>query len=125
MTRKSTMPTSFVFRVLLFKEGDHWVAQGLEYDVAAQGRSREETKAAFQRTFIGRLLFDVERGREPLKGVERAPAQYWKVFAELTEHEKTLSAPERIVSPEQSPAGIDVPPAFMISIIQQDSHTHS
>lgn len=119
------MPMSFVVRVLLLHEGEFWVAQGLEYDVAAQGRSPEETKAAFERTFIGRLVFDLERGRQPLAGVDRAPAHYWVIAERLTAHQDTLSPPERITAPARTSRALTMPPAFMIPIIQPDNYAHS
>ena len=124
LTREPVMPTSFVLRVLLFPEGDRWIAQGVEYDVVAQGRTPEDTKAAFERTFIARIIFDLEHGRPPLAGVDKAPPQYWAIVDRLTEHQETLNTPERIGVPDQLHMGVSVPPAFMIPIIQ-DNHAHS
>ena len=59
--------------VLLRYEGIYWVAQGIEYDIAAQGRTIQEAKKAFEKTIIGQIILDVKDGLEPLTGVEKAP----------------------------------------------------
>lgn len=59
---------------VVFKtEGDHVVAQGIEYDIAAQGRDIASALAAFGRTLAGQISLDVENGREPMEGIGPAP----------------------------------------------------
>lgn len=89
--------TSFEVKVLLLQEGDYWVAQGLEHDIAAQGKTIAAAKMAFERTFVGQIVVDVRSDKQPLEGIERAPQHYWDKF----EHAERL-AEQR---PFQMPAG--------------------
>lgn len=114
------MPQTLVIKVIFMHEGRHWVAQGLEYDLAAQGRTVEETKRAFERTFTGRLLFDRERGRQPLSGLPKAPQKFWDIFTAVTRHKAELVA-ERMKSADDG-ADLMLPPAFMLSAIQNANH---
>ena len=101
---------TFVVSVLLLHEQDNWVAQCLEYDVAAQGRTIAEAKAAFERTFVGQILVDVKNNSRPLEGIGQAPGVYWNKF----------SQGERLTDrkPFYLPDGI--PPTYMIAAVASD-----
>ena len=73
-------PTSHSVRVLFIKEGGAWVAQCLEHDIAAQGKTFTEAEEAWERTFLGQILLDVKQGKEPLAGIKPAPKSYWRKF---------------------------------------------
>jgi hypothetical protein len=101
---------TFVVSVLLLREEDGWVAQCLEYDVAAQGKTITQVKTAFERTFVGQILVDVKAGRQPLEGVGQAPGFYWEKF----EHAERLADRKPFYLPE------GIPPAFMIAAVADD-----
>lgn len=63
--------------VALFREGEVWVAQGLEYDIAAHGESLKAAKDAFVKTFAGQIAVDIYHGDDPLAGFSPAPLEYW------------------------------------------------
>ena len=72
-------------RVLLCqdRDGDNhvgWVAQCLEYDIAAQGQTIDVVKKRFRHTLIGQILVDIKHGKEPLEGIKKAPREFWKQF---------------------------------------------
>ena len=119
------MRHSFIVQVLFMRQGKYWVAQGLEYDLAAQGRTKKETKRAFERTFTGRLILDRRRGRQPLEGLHPAPQKFWDIFAVITRSKKVLERPERMHTPSEVDTDAAFPPAFMIPVIQQGTHQHS
>ena len=96
---------SFSVSVLLMKEDDFWVAQGLEFDVAAQGKTIQDAKNSFERTFIGQILVDVLNGEEPLSQVPRAPERYWAEF----------NGGERLRDRQVMPIPESIPPAYMIA----------
>lgn len=75
-----TRPLSFNVSVLLLREGENWVAQCLQYDIAAQGKSIPEVKNAFARTFCGQIMVDLHHGVDPLASFREAPAEYWERF---------------------------------------------
>lgn len=96
---------------VLFIKDQHstWVAQCLEFDIAAQGKSFKDAQRAFERTFMGQIALDMRNDRRPLEGIKQAPKQYWSMYEES----------ERLADrrPFRLPEGI--PPAFMISAAQE------
>ena len=68
----------FCVSVLLHKDGDAWVAQCLEHDLAAQAPSQEEAKKRFLRTLGQQILLDFMEGRAPLEWLPQAPARYFE-----------------------------------------------
>jgi hypothetical protein len=113
------MLESLMIRVLFLKDGPVWVAQGLDYDVAAQGRTIAAAKQAFVETLVGRLRMDMERKFPPLYGLSQAPRNFWAIYETVAERCMHLNA-ERIDSGSSRPHGL--PPAFIIPVIQ---HHHS
>jgi hypothetical protein len=99
-------PEAKVIRVLLFQEGDFWVAQCLEHDIATQSRTRKGVWDALIRTLKAQVSLDVERGRTPLESIPPAPDWYFEAFkvAELDTVER---------GPEHLPA------AFIIQAISE------
>ncbi len=97
-------------RVLFLHEGDSYVAQCLEYDIAAQGKTLPEVKMAFERTFVGQMMLDLRKGKQPLQGIEPAPRLYWEKF------EKALRLED--VEPINWPQ--DVPPAYVVNEIKKE-----
>ena len=96
-------PKAIIIRisVLLLQEDNYWVAQGLEHDIAAQGRNISEAKEAFKKTIIGQIILDIKDNLKPLESIERAPQIYWNIFKKaerLTEQPK-FAMPESVPSP--------------------------
>lgn len=60
-------------KVLIFKDHGWYIAQCLEYDIAAQARSLKDVQYEFQRIFIGRICAAKQLGVEPFKGIAPAP----------------------------------------------------
>ena len=106
MTRQIT----FLVSVLILREGDSWVAQGLEYDIAAQGKSIVAAKTAFERTFVGQIVVDISHNKQPLEGVSQARVV---IGISLTKAERLTDR-----KPFYLPEGI--PPSFMIAAGAED-----
>lgn len=104
------MNSQFSVSVLLFQEGNLWVAQGLEHDIAAQGATIGDAKRSFERVFVGQILVDIHHDKEPLSGIQAAPKKYWDMF----EHGERLGDRR----PFYMPPGI--PPAFVIAAAAED-----
>ena len=70
--------------VLLIKEitngQESWVAQGLHYDIAAQGKTAEAAKDAFDKVVTAHIDYDVRSNRTPLASLKPAPQQFWDMF---------------------------------------------
>lgn len=63
-----------------FQEGDVWVAQCVEFDIAARAASLSGLKAAFERAVAANLCVNVELGRTGFDGIPAAPAEFQRMF---------------------------------------------
>lgn len=90
---------AFSVKVLLIEEDALWSMQCLDYDIAAQGRTIDEAKDSFEKTFLGQIAVDIEENREPFKNVEKAPQEFWDQFekAEPPEDPRRFYVPEWIL----------------------------
>lgn len=90
------MPT--LLRVLVFNQREHLVAQCLEYDITAQGRSMDELRKRFYLTFWAHVQQSKELGRKPLEGVGRAPEEFFlrwqQAIANIIKSRLPLTKPE-------------------------------
>ena len=59
--------SELIFLIVLFQENNKWVVQCINYDIAAQGDTIEKAVNAFEKTFIGQIILDIENGKEPLE----------------------------------------------------------
>ena len=105
----------FNVSILLKKEGmgdqSGWVAQCLEYDIAAQGKTIAAAKIAFEETFVGQIMVDIVHNKQPLEGIQKAPKEYWNEFKkgeQLADNRRPFYLPETI------------PPAFVIQAVAND-----
>ena len=99
-------------RVLIMREDPMWVAQCLEHDIAAQGRTIQETKKAFALAFAAQVAVAVAANEDPqafLNTFGAAPEYY---------HERFERA-ERLAEPIRAPEPAEIPPAFMINALQR------
>ncbi len=92
-TEKPTMPTEFRISILLKKEGPCWVAQCLQHDVAGQGSTIQEAFYQVERALFGHMVYDLERGVEPLAKLKRAPDVYWRMFGRAEPLRRDLADP--------------------------------
>ena len=67
--------------VVVFKEGDFWVAQCLEYDIATQARSLRDLQYELQRTLIGHVVAANDANQVPFAKLAPAPQKSWDMFA--------------------------------------------
>ena len=96
-------------RVLLLKEETTWVAQCLEYDIAAQGPTVALAKEAFVHAFTSQIAVALHHGEEPLATFGRAPKRYWDLLSEA----------ERLAEPIRISDASTIPPSFMINAMQK------
>ena len=100
-------PISFSISVLLRYEHCGWIAQCLEYDIAAQGKNLAEAKAAMEKAFVGQVIVDLSNGIEPLSTVGKAPIEYWQEFTQA----------ERLA--DRKP--LFIPPPYMVRATMEDA----
>lgn len=65
---------------VLFKEGDFWCAQCLQYDLVAQAKSLEDLHYELQKVLTAHIAISFQSGREPFEGLEPAPQKFWDMF---------------------------------------------
>lgn len=78
---ESTFPE---MTIVIFQQGSHWVAQGLEYDLTAQAKELRDLPAEFERVLVGHMYICEETGNIPFECLPKAPLRYWKHYAEQT-----------------------------------------
>lgn len=66
--------------VLFLKEGNSWVGQCLEHDIAAQGKTFEDAKSALRNTIVAQMFLDASNHATPLSGIKPAPNYYKEKF---------------------------------------------
>ena len=84
---------------VLLKEASAWVAQGLEYDIAAQGKTIRDAMLAFERTVVGHIVLDLQNNRQPLSALPKAPRFYWNQYEQgepLMENRKPFRLPDNV-----------------------------
>jgi hypothetical protein len=67
---------------VLYQEGAHWIAQGLEFDITAQADSLPDLKERFATKVAIEVAISLDMDKMPLEGIGRAPAQFWSMFDE-------------------------------------------
>ena len=89
-------------KVVLFRDGEWWVAQCLEYDLATQARDYNEVFGKLERLIAGRLAVAAQLNAEPFALLPKAPESYWRMY----EKAKPVEAPVR----RSQPLGHDAVP---------------
>jgi len=69
-------------RAILFQEEDWWVAQCLEYDIAAQARTQTDLLYELERILVGHVLVSAKKGLQPFEKLPKAPRRYWAMYEE-------------------------------------------
>ena len=71
---------SETIRVVIYRQGGQWIAQSLEYDLAAQAKTLNLAMRRWIDTLIDALEHTGQRFGEPLVGIERAPERFHIMF---------------------------------------------
>jgi len=64
----------------MFEEGGQWIAQCLEYDIAAQGPDLDTVHERFDVTLKAELKESVEKHGKPFAGIPPAPDRYHRMW---------------------------------------------
>ncbi len=72
-------------RVLIFREGDHWVAQCLDHDIAAQARTIDALFSEFDRIFEATVEVRRRKGLPGVESLPPAPERYWDALKDAVE----------------------------------------
>ncbi len=88
---------------VIFREGEHWITQCLEYDICVQAKSLEEVHGNFARAIIENAVVCVELGKEPFETIDAAPKKFWDMFSEAKLKIEADLAPIRVPHPSALP----------------------
>lgn len=90
--------------VILYQEDGHWVAQGLEFDITAQGSSPPDAAKKFGCKVGAELIMSMELEDEtPFSGIAPAPQQFWAMFKESDMEVQIDRMPIRITEEPSAP----------------------
>jgi len=88
---------------VLFREGDWWVGQWLEYDISAQAKTLKDLTYELHRSLVGHIVICMQEGLKPFENMRKAPEEYWTLFQNglkvLPENER-FQVPQEISLPE-------------------------
>lgn len=76
---------------VLYPEDGRWIAQGLQYDLAAQGDSPMEASRRLVTKIGAEVAISMELKREFAVAVDRAPQEFWRLYDEA-KMEATIAA---------------------------------
>src|SRR5262245_22221712 len=88
-------------RAVAFAEGDAWIVQGIDYDIAAHASDPAALPDAFMKAVVENVCISLHLGREPLHGIGPAPRKYQKMFEEAG---AVLSPVRQATPPDNIPA---------------------
>jgi predicted RNase H-like HicB family nuclease len=74
------MPIPTTIHAVVFNEGDWFVAQCLEYDIATQAKSVSALLDEVEQIIVAHIVVAEERGLEPFSNVPRAPGRFWRMY---------------------------------------------
>lgn len=101
----------YLVDIVLFQTDGKWIAQGLQFDIGAEGDSVDNVLYEFQRAFIGYLAICHEHKVEPFADLGAAPQRYWDLWKNAEPHEADSGAAFRVgqsVVPPVSYLGVRV-----------------
>jgi hypothetical protein len=64
--------------IAIFEEGEHWVAQCKEVDVATQARGLPGILMAIGEALAANVMVNAELGRQPFEGLSACPDGPWQ-----------------------------------------------
>jgi len=83
--------------VLVYEDGDLWVAQAIEADIAATADSLTKLPRAIERAIVANISVNSKMGRSGLDGIPAAPAEFREKFDkssfDIRERHREMRAP--------------------------------
>src|ERR1700733_2304681 len=88
--------------VVVYEDGDLWVAQAIEFDIAARADKPSKLPRAFERALVANLSINHELGRVGLERIAPAPPEFRDMF------EKARRKPSEIDGEMLAPHGFEI-----------------
>ena len=73
-------PEHVTLHVVVFHDGEWWIAQCLEYELCTAKKRLEELPAEIRRFLTVQILGSLELGIDPFSNLLPAPKRFWKMF---------------------------------------------
>jgi hypothetical protein len=73
-------PRVFNINAVAFKKDGMWIAHCLEYSLVSYAETLEDLPKELLLQVLVQIKTDLEAGREPFHGFNRAPQRYWDLF---------------------------------------------
>jgi hypothetical protein len=84
--------------IVLYPVDGWWIAQGVQFDITARGRTPIDASERFNQRFSAELLMSIELGDELLlAGVGAAPQEFWELYENAKMHAVVDDASIRLV----------------------------
>jgi len=77
-------------RAVVYREGDWWIIQGLEYDFVAVTKRFEDVPGEIRRFLLVLVSASLQQGVQPFHGYSAAPRKYWKMYEGATPWERPV-----------------------------------
>ena len=108
---RDAVPNEIQVNAIAFKEGDAWVAQGIEYDIVAHAAEITSLPEAFARAVLENMCIAQHLGRASLEGIKPGPDRFREMFAEATLEMRSVRKPSRPPGPEVAVRVLETRPA--------------
>lgn len=69
-------------RAVIYRQGDNWIAQGLEYDIAEFGPTMKEALDGFIDALMATAMRSAKASSEPFANIPSAPHRFFEMFDE-------------------------------------------
>lgn len=80
--------------VLVIKEGDWWVAQCLQADLATQTKDFQDINYQIERMIIGHIALCEKVGLAAFESLPPAPQKYWDLFKQCQQRLASIAQPK-------------------------------
>lgn len=89
-------------RAIIFKDGDHWVGQCLEYDIAAHANDLETVGSRLVMTIEAEAEIGGKDGGNPFEGIDPAPKYFHDLWNKRGTEFRRMAVIKDAVSVEQA-----------------------
>ena len=97
------MASKYIIRAVVFRSGDHYVAQCLEHDIATQAKTIKALMYEVERILVAHVMMST--GKDHLfDDIPSAPRRFWELYEEAAADLKPVKpAKFPTLPPEQRP----------------------
>jgi hypothetical protein len=82
------MVESLSIRAVVFRDGEVWIAQCLEYGLCTSAKDRRELTRKLASQLRLQMVLDLARGKQPFQDLPRAPQRFWEMYSGSTPDEQ-------------------------------------